>query len=81
MGSADMAARIETSSVRVRFLSALRDRVGTSESVLVLPTGCTLHQVSQRLLEAYGLDAQVHRRWPRSMGVAGHKRLRIGRPS
>jgi molybdopterin converting factor small subunit len=57
MGSADVAARMETIRVRVRFLSALRDRVGTSESVLVLPTGCTLHQVSQRLLEAYGLDA------------------------
>ena len=57
MGSADVAVRMETISARVRFLSALRDRVGMSESVLVLPTGRTLHQVSQRPLEAYGLDA------------------------
>ena len=57
MGSTDVASRMETISVEVRVLSALRDRAGTSESALVPPTGCTPHQVSQRLLEAYGLDA------------------------
>ena len=56
MRNADLPANTKTIRVVVRFLSALRDRARTPECVLVLPGGSTLREVSEHLLEAYGVE-------------------------